>query len=152
MTACPTAVAYVTSLRSIIFRKKACMWPVAETWRRIWEGDGKLFSRPKISERRFFREKFPFSGVKISDDLFYSHRPGFSDFPFLFPDFFRIFTVLNVVYDPFPHKKNTFFTLFILSRASDNTTFQNIGGTNAWAVPHLKFFGDRPPVPLGFRL
>jgi len=40
-----------------------------------------------------------------------------------------------------------FFTLFVLSRASDNTISQNIGGTDAWAVPHLKFFGDRPPVP-----
>src|SRR6218665_182798 len=30
----------------------------------------------------------------------------------------------------------------------DNTTSQNIGGTDAWAVPHLKFGGDRPPSPL----
>ena len=45
-----------------------------------------------------------------------------------------------------------FFTLFVLSRASDNTTSQNIGGTDAWAVPHLTFWGDRPPVPLGLRL
>src|SRR6218665_3239021 len=36
----------------------------------------------------------------------------------------------------------------MLSRASDNTTSPNIGGTDAWAVPHLKFFwGDRPPSP-----
>jgi len=57
--------------------------------------------------------------------------------------------MLNVVYDlcttlssqqndyftkriPFYH---TFFTLFVLSRASDNTTSQNIGGTDACAVP-----------------
>src|SRR6218665_2593167 len=43
---------------------------------------------------------------------------------------------------------DTFFTLFTLSRASDNTTSQNIGGTDAWAVPHLKcFWGDHPPAP-----
>ena len=39
------------------------------------------------------------------------------------------------------------FTLFVLSRTSNNTTSQNIGGTDAWAVPHLKFWEDRPPSP-----
>jgi len=41
------------------------------------------------------------------------------------------------------------FTLFILSRASGNTrpTSQNIGGMYAWAVPRLKFWGDRPLSP-----
>ena len=39
-----------------------------------------------------------------------------------------------------------FFTLFVLSHTSDNTTSQNIGGTDAWAVPHLKFWGTVPPV------
>src|SRR6218665_3354789 len=63
--------------------------------------------------------------------------------------------MLDVVYDPFLTRKTTisekisfmtpFFTLFVLSRASDNTTSLNIGGTDAWVVPHLKFFGDRPP-------
>src|SRR6218665_1642554 len=39
-------------------------------------------------------------------------------------------------------------SLFLLSRASDNTTSQNIGGTDAWAVSHLKFcWGTFPPVP-----
>src|SRR6218665_719954 len=35
----------------------------------------------------------------------------------------------------------------------NNTTFQNIGGTDAWAVPHLNlfFWGPSPSVPLGFR-
>jgi len=56
---------------------------------------------------------------------------------------------------PFLHKKNHYFrneflddtilfTLFVLSRASDNTTSQNIGGTDAWAVPTSNFGGDRP--------
>src|SRR6218665_2894582 len=62
-----------------------------------------------------------------------------------------------VIYDPFftrktPISENNSFmtpfsTLFVLSRASDNTTSQNIGRTDAWAVPHLEFLGDRPPVP-----
>ena len=65
--------------------------------------------------------------------------------------------MFNVVYDPFLTRKTTiseknsfvtpFFTLFVLSCASDNTTSQNIGGTDAWAVPHLTFWGDRPPSP-----
>jgi len=38
-----------------------------------------------------------------------------------------------------------FFTQFVLSHASDNTTSQNIGETDAWVVPHLKFWRDRPP-------
>jgi len=40
-----------------------------------------------------------------------------------------------------------FFTQFELSHTSNNTTFQNIGGTNARAVPHLTFWGYRPPSP-----
>ena len=45
-----------------------------------------------------------------------------------------------------------FFTLFVFSRASDNTTSENIGGTDAWAVPHLKFLGGPfPQFPLGLR-
>jgi len=38
-----------------------------------------------------------------------------------------------------------FFTQFVLSHASDNTTSRNIGGTGAWAVPTTNFGGDRPP-------
>jgi len=34
----------------------------------------------------------------------------------------------------------------MFSHASNNTTSPNIGGTDAWAVPHLKFWGDRPQV------
>ena len=61
--------------------------------------------------------------------------------------------MLNVVYDPFLTRKTPFFTLFILSRASDNTTSQNVGGTDAWPVPHFKFLGVRlPRLPLGLRL
>src|SRR6218665_2411377 len=78
---------------------------------------------------------------------FFSLRPDFSNFPFsrpkflmtfilviaqvfrIFPFFsqiFRIYPMLNVVYDPF-------LTIY--------------WGTDAWAVPHLKFWEDRPPVP-----
>src|SRR6218665_926775 len=49
-------------------------------------------------------------------------------------------------------EKHTFLTLFILSGASDNTTSQNIGGTDAWACPTSNFGRDRPTQsPLGLR-
>ena len=123
-------------------------------WRRHgaeFEGGRKKISRTKISEWRFFGKISSFT-AKISDDLF--HWPGFSDFPLDFP------YPLRRIW-PFPHKNNhyfrkeflydTVFTLFVLSRASDNTTSQNIGGTDAWAVPHLTFGGTVPPAPLGLR-
>src|SRR6218665_677960 len=45
-----------------------------------------------------------------------------------------------------------FLSQFVLFLTSHNTTSQNVGGTNAWAVPHLKFWGDRPiQFPLGLR-
>src|SRR6218665_2674604 len=100
---------------------------------------------PNLGEtKKFFRG--PISGkisifrVKISDDLFFSHRLGSSDFPFLFSHF------------PYVYKKTTIFTLFILSRTYDNTTSQNIGGTNAWAVPPPQILGGpAPQSPLGIR-
>ena len=38
-----------------------------------------------------------------------------------------------------------------LSHASNNTTSQNIGGTDAWAVPALNFWGTVPQSSLGLR-
>ena len=98
---------------------------------------------------RFFQEKFPFSrqNLQISDDLFLINDQVFRILPFS-SQIFRIFTMLNVVYDHFLTRKTPFLTLFILSRASDNTTFQNIEGTDAWAVPPPQILGDHPPSPL----
>ena len=36
---------------------------------------------------------------------------------------------------------------FVFCLTSHNSTSQNIGGTDAWAVPHLKFGGTVPPSP-----
>src|SRR6218665_1638501 len=96
-------------------------------------GDQKIFSRPN------FRKNFHFQG-KISDDLFLVIDLVLRIFP-LFSHIFRMFTMLNVVYDHFLTRKPQFFTLFILSRTSDNTASQNIGGTNAWGVPPPQIFG-----------
>src|SRR6218665_794094 len=97
----------------------------------------------------FFSGKMSIFRVKISDDLFLVIDLVFSIFPF-FSGIFRIFTVLNFLYYPFLTRKTPFFTLFILSHVSDNTTSQNIGGTNAWAVPPPQIFlgGPSPSHPL----
>src|SRR6218665_3377750 len=70
--------------------------------------------------------------------------------------------MLNVVYDPFLTSTTTiseknsfmtqFFTLFVLSRASDNTTSQNIGGGGCMGrLPTSNFGGTLPQFPLGLR-
>src|SRR6218665_2180643 len=87
----------------------------------------------------FFPEKIFIFWPKISDDLFFSHRPGFSDFTFLSSPENHYFKK-EFLYKIF------FFTLFVLSRAFDNTTSLNIGGHGPF--PNLKFqifWGDRPP-------
>src|SRR6218665_3040574 len=99
----------------------------------------------------FFRKKFPFSRPKflmtfilVIDQVFL---------------IFRIFTVLNVVYDPFFTRKTTiseknflmtpFLKLCSYFRAHPTTLLlKNIGGgADVWAVPPLKFWEDRPPSP-----
>src|SRR6218665_689310 len=95
-------------------------------------GTKKFFRGPISGKISIFR-------VKISDDIFLV-------IDLVLSHIFRMF-MLNVVYDHFLTRKTQFFTLFMLSRTSANTTSQNIGGTNAWAAPHLKFWGDRPPSP-----
>src|SRR6218665_216824 len=65
-------------------------------------------------------------------------------FPF-FTQIFRMFTMLNVVYDHFLTRKTQFFTLFMLSRTSDNTTSQNIGGDQCMGGPPPQIFGGTVP-------
>src|SRR6218665_569111 len=68
--------------------------------------------------------------------------------------------MLNVVYDPFLKSKKykttiseknsfmtPFFTLFVLSPASDNTTSQNIGGNGCMGLPPPKILGGPSPSP-----
>src|SRR6218665_3935859 len=101
-------------------------------------GDQKNFSRPN------FRKNFHFQG-KFSDDLFLVIHLVLWIFPF-FSHIFRIFTMLNVVYDHFLTIKTPFSTLLILSRTSDNTTTQKIGEDQCMGrLPPLKFWGTIPP-------
>src|SRR6218665_828965 len=79
---------------------------------------------------------------------FFSHRPGFSNFPSLLPIIFRIFTLLNVVHDPFLTRK-TPFLLFSYFRAYLTTLLLKIlGGRMHGPSPTSNFGGTVPPVPL----
>src|SRR6218665_3636839 len=125
---------------------------VAETWRRVW-GGRKNVSRTKILND-VFSEKIPIFTPNNSDDLFLVIDQVFLIFPFFFK-ILCIFTVLNVEYDPFFTRKTTisennslttpFFTLFVLSRASDNTTSQNIGGDGCMGHPPPQILGGQSP-------
>ena len=126
--------------------------PVAETWRRVWgRTEEKIFADQDLWMT--FSGKISVFTPKISDDLFLVIDQVFQ--------ILRFCAVLNVVYDPFFTRKTTisekflhktiFFTLFVLSRASDNTTFLNIGGPMHGPSPYLKFWRTVPPVPLGLR-
>src|SRR6218665_3158422 len=45
-----------------------------------------------------------------------------------------------------------FLRQVVLCLTSHNSTSENIGGTDAWAVPHLNFLGeDRTSAPLSLR-
>ena len=118
-----------------------CNIAVAETWRRIW-GDATIFFRPKISEWGFFGKNFWWP--------FFSYRPSFSDFPFLFPDFPCLY------YDkyrilPFPHKKNTFLLLYSYFHTHPTTLLLKILGGPMHGPSPTSNLGGPSPVPLGLR-
>ena len=97
---------------------------------------------------RYFRKKFPFLRPKFLK-TFFLVIDQFSDFPYLYRVKCRIW--------PFLHKKkhyfrkefldDTFFTLFVLLRASDNTTSQNIGGNGCMGRPPPQILGGPSPSP-----
>src|SRR6218665_2526894 len=101
-----------------------------------------------------FSEKISIFTPKIVM-TFFSHRPGF----FLI---FRIFTVLNVVYDPFftrkptISEKNSLMTPFLLCsyfRAHPTTLLLKIWGGGCMGRPPTSNFGGlSPSPPLGLRL
>src|SRR6218665_3366559 len=77
----------------------------------------------------------------------------------MFLQIFRFFTVRNIVYDPFFTRKTPisesnslmtpFFTLFVLSRASDKHYFSKYWGDGCMGRPPNSIFGGN--VPLGLR-
>src|SRR6218665_137420 len=91
---------------------------------------------------------------KISDDVFLV-----IDQVFLI---FRIFTLLNVVYDPFFTRKTTisqknslitpfFYSVRTFARIRQHYFSKFWGDGCPEAAPHLKLWGDRPHSHLGLR-
>src|SRR6218665_246523 len=100
----------------------------------------------------FFRKTISIFTPKISHDLSFSHRPGFSDFPYLY-------CVLNVVYDPFFTRKTTisgknslirpfFYSVRTFAHIRQHYFSKYWGGP--MPSPHLKFLrGPSPQSSLG---
>src|SRR6218665_2572264 len=100
-------------------------------------GTKKIFCGPISGKISIFR-------VKISNDFFLVIDLVLRIFPF-FSHIFRMFTILNVVYDnfltrkpPFSHSVHTFTHI-------RQHYFSKYWGTNAWAAPHLPFWGGASP-------
>ena len=107
----------------------------------------KIFEDQNFWMRFFSGKNSHFHALNFWWPLF-SHRPGFSDFPYHYCVKCRIWSFL--------HKKSHYFrkeflddsffkTLFVLSRASDNTTSQNMGGRMHGPSPTSNFFGRTVP-------
>jgi len=126
-----------------------------------WRKPGAEFG----GTEKFFADQddvFPGKMSIFAADLFFSHRPSFSNFVSLFRFSGSLLCYMSYMtlssqentffysFHNFAHKKNTFFHSFHNSRTSDNTTSQNIGGRMHGPSPHLKLWGDRPPVPPRF--
>src|SRR6218665_1905250 len=118
-------------------------------------GGGDIFSDQDFLNDGFLRKKIPIFTAEISDDHFLNHRPDFSDFPLIF----RIFTMLNVVYDPFLTRKttisekNSFMTLFYSGRTFARIRqhyFSKYWGDGCMGrTPTSNFGGPSPQSPLG---
>src|SRR6218665_1503912 len=99
----------------------------------------------------FFGAKISIFTPKISDDLFLVIDNDFWIFSIFFKSF-HIFAACNVIYMTLSSREKSLFlfqtkitcrhlvfTLFVLLHASDKHYFSKYwGGTDAWAVPHLK--------------
>src|SRR6218665_59582 len=113
-------------------------------------GEGKIFADQEL----FLGKQIPFSRPKFLMTFFLLIDHDFRIFPI-----FHIFAACNVVLDPFFTRKtptsenNSFTTPFSLCSCfrthPTNTTSQNIGGTDAWAVTPFQIWGGT--VPQGLR-
>jgi len=105
-------------------------------------GGWKKFRRPRFLDD--FYKKFHFHAQNI-----------WWPFSLVIDHVFRIFTVWTVIFDPFFTRKtpisennsfdDTFFTLFVLLRASNNTTSQNIMGDGCMGLPPPHILGGPSP-------
>src|SRR6218665_1289962 len=95
----------------------------------------------------FFWEKNSIFRAHISHDLFKVINQFFRIFPF-FSQIFRVFTMLNVVYDPCLTRKTHFsYSVHTFGRIRQHY-FSKYWGDGFMGVPHLKFWtGPSHPVP-----
>ena len=95
----------------------------AETLRRVW-------GMKKISQTKFF--------LVIDSILSVFCLSLLSDIWYIFITYMTLFLTKSLYF-----RKNfslrPFLSQFVLCLTSSNSTSRNIGGTDAWAVPHLKF-------------
>src|SRR6218665_617594 len=82
---------------------------------------------------------------------FFSHRPGFSNFPSLLPDFQDLYFV-RCRTQPFPHKNNTFFYSVHTFAHIRQHYFSKYWGDECMGRPPPQTLGaPSPQSPLGFR-
>ena len=125
---------------------------VVETWRRVW-GNGKFFSRTRISDWRFFGKNVPFWRPKILM-IFLVIDQVFKIFPFFFQ--------IHVVYDPFFTRKaqvqkripwrHFFYSVRTFARVRQHYFSKYWGDGCMGRPPTWHFWGTVPQAPLGLRL
>src|SRR6218665_1462586 len=92
----------------------------------------------------------PIFMAKISDNLSLIIDQVFQIFPFFYL-IFRIFTMLNVVCDPFLTRKKLFYSSRTFPRIRQHYFTKYWGGRMHEPSPHFKFGEPSPQSPLGLR-
>src|SRR6218665_2777145 len=97
---------------------------------------------------RILGGKISIFAAKISDDLCFLVIDQIFRFSLSFPRFSLSLLCQMSYLTLSSQEKHLFFTLFILSRASNNTTSLNIGGNQCMGRPPTSNFGGTvPPSP-----
>src|SRR6218665_3014326 len=79
--------------------------------------------------------------------LFFSHRPGFSNFPFLFPHFPYVYCFKCRI-RPSPHKKNNFFySVHTFTRIQQHYISKYLGDQCMGRPPPQTLGGPSPSPP-----
>src|SRR6218665_3923699 len=105
-------------------------------------GTKKIFRGPISGKISIFR-------VKISDDLFFSHRPGSSNFSFLFPHFPYVYYVKCRIYMTISsQEKHNFHSVHAFTHIRQHYSSKYWGGPMHGRSPHLKFLGGQSPLGL----
>src|SRR6218665_520250 len=81
----------------------------------------------------------------------FSHRPSFACLCCLKSDIYAYITSFfakNLYFTKNSFISPSLVTSYFPAHPRTLYTSPNIGGTDAWAVPHLKFSGQRPPQSL----